>query len=482
MTQKYQFKTEPFAHQLEANRRMWKRPGFALLMEMGTGKTKVAIDDIGMMVMSDLIDVAVVLAPKGVYMNWVYNEIPVHLPDEIRDQCYITHWESGGGTKSHQRVLMHAVDTEKKVLLVMNTEALSSGTRALDYVRALMRGKRCAVYVDESTFIKNPSSNRTRRVIQVGKMAEYRRIMTGSPVTRSPLDLFSQFEFLQEGILGSRSFYAFRARYAVMQQKVFGGRKVDLVVGYRNLDDLTDRVQGHSYRVRKEECLTLPPKVYTQRYVELTDQQRRMYSEMREEAFAILETGEFVSATAVITQILRLHQIVCGHFTDADGQVHSLESNRVPELMEVLAEASGKVVIWARYKHDIQKIVEAISKEYGVESVAQYHGGNTDTRQDDARRFINDPSCMYMVSNQQSGGYGNTWIVADTVVYFSNDYDLEKRMQSEDRTHRAGQTRSVLYVDLVAKGTVDEKILHALRNKINIAGTVLGENVREWVV
>ncbi len=206
--------------------------------------------------------------------------------------------------------------------------------------------------------------------------------------------------------------------------------------------------------------------------------------EMREYAFTELgnDNDSFVSASAVITQILRLHQIVCGHVTDEDGIVHSLPSNRVDGLMEVVAETSSKVIIWARYRHDIARVVEALSKKYGSEAVAQFHGGNTKTRQRDADQFLTEPVCRFMVSNQQSGGYGNTWVVASTVIYYSNDYDLEKRLQSEDRAHRSGQTVPVTYVDLVCPGTVDEKILKSLRAKINISDAIMGDGYREWLV
>ncbi len=482
----YEFKTRPYNHQREALRQARGRRAYAYFMEMGTGKSKVAIDEAGLLYCEGEINAVLILAPKGVYMNWINSEIPTHMPDDIRDAARIVHWLPGGGSKAHQRLLADLLEPRPGLrVLVMNTEALSSGKKAYNFADRFLRGSRnVAMYVDESTFIKNPQSNRTQSVCKLGLMAKYRRIMTGSPVTRSPLDLYSQFEFLQEGILGSRSYYAFRARFAVMQQKDFGGRKVQIVVGYKNTEELTERVSQHSYRVTKNECLDLPEKIYTRRDVEMTDEQSSLYAQMREFAFAELGDGDeqFVSASAVITQILRLHQISCGHVTDENGVVHSVKNNRVSTLMDVVSETDGKVIIWARYRHDIREITAELRRVYGDEAVAEYHGGNGKTRQDDADRFINDPACLFMVSNQQTGGYGNTWVVANTVVYYSNDYDLEKRLQSEDRAHRSGQTRSVTYVDLVCPGTVDERILKALRNKINISDAIMGDGYRDWLV
>ena len=482
----YEFKTQPWEHQREAIRRAWKREGFAYLMEMGTGKSKVAIDEACVYFESAMITGMVVMAPKGVYMNWVREggELDTHMPDRVRSRAVIATWMPGGGNKQNQKMLELALRGGPGIrILVMNTEAVSTAGPARVYLEKFLQAHTCIWDLDEATFIKNPTAARTKYIVKTAPLAAYRRVMTGSPVTKSPLDLYSMFEFLHSGMLGHRSFYSFRARYAVLRDQNFGGRRVQVVVGYRNLSELTVRLQDHSFRVTKEECLDLPPKVYTRRDVELTPEQEQLYVQIREEAFSMLgDDGAFISTSAVITQLLRLQQVLCGHVPDDDGEMHQIPSRRVESLMEVLDEAQGKVIIWARFREDIRRIVEAISKEYGEGSVAQYHGGNVNTRQEDAARFISDPACRFMVSNQQAGGYGNTWIVATTVVYYSNDFDLEKRLQSEDRAHRGGQTEKVTYVDLIARGTIDEHIVKALRSKINIAQTITGDAAREWLV
>jgi SNF2 family DNA or RNA helicase len=306
--------------------------------------------------------------------------------------------------------------------------------------------------------------------------------MTGSPGPRSPLDFFSQFNFLRPGLIGSKNYIAFRAKYAVMEQRIFGGRSVQTVTGYRNLAELTENVKEHSFRVTKEECMDLPPKVYVTRTVELTDEQSKAYVAMREEAFAELEAGSFATATAVITQILRLHQIVCGHITNADGELVRLKSNRVQALLDVCDEIDGKTIVWARYREDIRAIAEALRDVYGDQSVVQYHGGVGMADREYAVNGFQDPSSpvKFFVANQSTGGYGITLTAASNVIYYSNDYDLEKRLQSEDRAHRSGQTKSVLYVDLVSPNTVDDKILESLKNKKSIADLVTGDKVKEW--
>lgn len=487
----------PYAHQSQA-RSAARTPdggyksGYALLMEMGTGKTKTDIDETCEMFCEGLIDCYWVVSPKGVMMNWVNRELPTHLPDEILKSVTIVEWRAGGGNKAHQKRLAALLDpTDDLRILVMNVEALSTGDKAYSYAERFIKSARrgCKGTVDESTTIKNHSANRTESVVKLGELCSVRRIMTGSPVTKSPLDLFGQLRFLMRNPLGFSSFYSFRARYAVMQKKSFGGRSVNIVVGYRDVEDLNKKIAPYSFRVKKEGCLDLPPKVYEQREVELTPEQRRIYDSMLETATAALDGEAHVTATEVITQILRLHQVVCGHVVDELGITHEVPTNRVQALLDIVEETSGKIIIWSRYRHDIENICRALRKEYGDASTVEYHGGvSVKEREVNVSRFQgtvdtpHDPECRFMVSNPQVGGFGVTWVVANTVIYYSNSYDLELRVQSEDRAHRVGQTKSVTYVDLVAPGTVDEKILKALRNKINIASAVLGDGYREWLL
>jgi SNF2 family DNA or RNA helicase len=227
--------------------------------------------------------------------------------------------------------------------------------------------------------------------------------------------------------------------------------------------------------------MDLPPKVYRMLNVDLTDEQSRMYRAMRDNAFVEFEGG-FTSSTQAIVTLTRLQQIVCGHIADEDGDVHSIKSNRVSAMMEDLEGVSGGTIVWSRWRHEIAATVEALRSAYGEESVAEYHGGNTNTREDDARRFINSDRCRFMVSTQQSGGYGNTWLKGTYTYYMSNSFNLEHRVQSEDRPHRGGQTEKCTYTDLRAIGTVDERLIAALRAKINVAASIQGEDPRAWLV
>ena len=369
-------------------------------------------------------------------------------------------------------------------ILIMNVEAFST-TKGLDFARSFLNIflGRALIGVDESTTIKNPTAKRTKNILKLADQAKYRRILTGSPVTKSPLDLFSQCEFLDPYHLGHASYYSFRARYANMVKRNFGGRQVQLVVSYRRLDELADILDKFSYRVLKEDCLDLPEKVFTKRLVELTPEQNKAYAQMKQMALAMLDSGEVMTSVNVMTQLMRLHQITCGHFKSDDGNITHLKNNRIDALMQLLDETDGKVIIWANYREDIKNIVASLKKAYGDASTVEYHGGVDATlRQENIALFQekNGPA-RYFVGNAQTGGYGITLTSANTVVYYSNSYDLEKRLQSEDRAHRIGQTGSVTYVDLIAENTVDDKIVKSLRSKINIANEIMGEDIKDWI-
>jgi len=335
--------------------------------------------------------------------------------------------------------------------------------------------------VDESTTIKNPSARRTKNIISLGKLAKYRRIMTGSPITKNPLDLYTQCEFLDPWLLDFTSYYAFRNRYAEMKTMHIRGRSIQVVSEFKNLGELSETVKTFSDRVLKEDCLDLPPKNFIKRHVTLTPDQKKIYNQMKEQAIAVLN-GKVTSTMTVLTQLMRLHQITCGHFTADDGSTQSVESNRLNELMNVLEETEGKAIIWANYQLSVGEIIQRIIKEYGEDSYVHYYGlTSQEDRQNYIRKFQNDPKCRFLIGTPQTGGYGITLTQANTVIYYSNGYDLEKRLQSEDRAHRIGQKKTVTYIDLICEDTVDEKIVKALRDKINIASEVMGEELKNWI-
>jgi len=255
-----------------------------------------------------------------------------------------------------------------------------------------------------------------------------------------------------------------------------------IVAGYQHLPELRDKIAKHCYRVRKEDCLDLPPKIFQYRDIELTDEQKRIYKEILQDATAQLSKSKYVTTNNAMDQILRLHQVCCGYVPDEAGELTNIPSHRVGAVLEVLEDHEGKAIIWATYQHEIQKLEKALKEEYGPQAVAVYYGGNVNERGDDEARFKVDPDCRFMVATQAAGGLGMNWQVADLVIYAANNWNLALRLQSEDRAHRKGQTKSVTYVDITTRGTVEEKIIHALRNKMNLATTLTGEELRKWLV
>ncbi len=474
----YKFKTKPYKHQMTALEKSWNRENFAYFMEMGTGKTKVLIDNLAMLYDKGKVNGALIIAPKGVVGTWYNNELPSHLPTHIENVTVL--WKAAITKKQQQELDGLFSEGEGLHILIMNVEAFST-TKGMNFANKFLSCHRTLMAIDESTTIKTPTAKRTKNILKLAESAVYRRIMTGSPVTKNPLDLYTQCDFLSPWLLNFTSYYAFRNRYAEMKTLHMHGRQIQVVNGFKNLGELSDKLKDFSYRVLKDDCLDLPDKIFIKREIQLSPDQRKLYEQMKKEAVAILK-GKQSTTVNTLTQLMRLQQITCGHFTADDGATQPIANNRITELMDVLEETEGKAIIWAHYQYDITAIIQAVAKKYGEESIVDYFGLTPqEERQPNIKRFQDDPKCRFIVGTPSTGGYGITLTAANTVIYYSNGYDLEKRLQSEDRAHRIGQKKSVTYVDIMADDTVDEKIVKALRKKINIASEVLGEELRSWI-
>ena len=479
---KYKFKTKPFKHQAEALEKACDQQYYAFFMEMGTGKTKVAIDNLAMLYLKNKVDAALIIAPKGVYDNWVTLEIPKHLPDEV--PVKMMRWQprlSKTYQKELQVFMRQRFDGLK--IFVMNIEALSTskGTKIAGVF--LIGHEDNMIIIDESTTIKNRGASRTKNLMTLKGYSSYRRILTGSPITKSPMDLYSQCSFLSTRALNFSSYYAFQGRYAIIKQRAFGARSFQEIVGYRNLEELNEKLEQFSTRTLKEECLDLPDKLYTRRNITMSDEQNSVYNQMKKLALAQLDSGELSTTASILTQIMRLQQICCGFFQPDVGEIRQLPNNRLSELLDITDELQGKAIIWASFTHDIQQIARSLRDRFGPDSVALYYG---DTPQEDRQKIVHKFQDMtselrFFVGQPKTGGYGITLSAATTVIYYSNSYDLENRLQSEDRAHRIGQKKNVTYIDLVCPNTIDEKILEALKSKINLSQKVFGEEARNWL-
>jgi SNF2 family DNA or RNA helicase len=467
---KYKFKTKPYEHQIKALQQSWNKKEYAWFMEMGTGKTKVAIDNIGILNQQNFIDTAIIVAPKSVYLNWE-DEIANHLSDEIPYSIYS--WN-----KSKKNI-----DTKNLKVYLINTEALSHKSGVLFVKEVLTKNRKSIFIIDESTSIKNQGASRTKNILKLSQLALYKRILTGSPVTKSPLDLYTQCAFLSPELLGFSSFYSFRARYAVMDAVHVGNQRyIHVPKYYVNLDELNTKLKTFSYRVRKDECLDLPEKIKQLRTIQLTTEQRNVYNNLKEKAIAIMQ-DESVSFTVKLVELLRLHQITNGFLKTDEGNIKEFEENpKMDELLSILEQIEGKAIIWANYVHNIESITSKLIELYGKNSVVNIYGDvDAVKRKEAVHRFQNDPECKFFVGNPSTGGFGLTLTAASYVIYFSNNYNYEIRIQSEDRAHRIGQNKNVTYIDIVAKDSVDFHIMKALQNKLQISNKTLGENVKNWI-
>jgi SNF2 family DNA or RNA helicase len=468
---KYTYKTMPYEHQRNALIKGAKELNFAYFLEMGTGKTKVAIDNIAYLYQEKLIITAIVIAPNSVYKNWI-KEIETHSP--VTDYTMFV-W------KDDNEINYQA---DKLNYVLMNVEALSH-KNGFDFLTKLVinTGQKAIMIVDESTTIKNDKAKRSKNICKLSPHIKYKRILTGSPVTKSPLDLYQQCAFLSKDLLGYPSFVAFRARYAVMKQINMGPNRVVLIPQYyTNLDELEAKIKKFSFRVRKADCLDLPEKIYQQRYVNLTKEQIKVYEDLRKYARSIIEDKE-VSFANKLTEILKLHQVCNGYLKTDDGEIVPFDNDpKLEELLSIIEESDGKFIIWANYIHNIKTIVKALRKEYGDESVVSIYGEiTTENRKKAVEEFQGNDKVRFFVGNPSTGGYGLTLTAASYVVYYSNNYNLEVREQSEDRAHRIGQTKSVTYIDLIIDKTIDSHIISALKRKIKISAETMGEEIKNWI-
>lgn len=514
----YKPRTKAMSQQKTALHRIFNKPRspssedvFALIMEYGTGKSKVITDEFGIREEAGDLQDILVFAGAGSYLNWIQDknesqpsEFHRHMSDDLNDRLRAEAWISGAGVRHTRRLeaLLKTVDDPRPRALVMNIEALSASQKARDMAAAFLKAsgkrRRSMIVVDESTSIKTEGSERSKAILKLAGLSwndGARRILTGLISPNSPMDLYPQFEFLDWHILGMQSYYSFRAKYAVLKkidvaipgksnpdgsQKT---RSVTIEVAYRNTEELHERIMPYSYRVLAKDCQDLPPLVYAPLWeVELTKEQREVYNDLREFATAQLSAEAHVTATMVITRNMRLQQVLCGFTVDEDGNEHDIPSNRGGELLKVLEQHAGKAIVWVPFHRPLGRIVEALEKVYGPGSVAQFHGANKATRGEDERRFLSDPKCRFMVSTQAAGGRGNTWTVATLAVYFANDYNLELRMNSEKRNHRQGQKRHCTIVDFMTVGTNEMKPVQALRDKLDMASVISGDGYKEWLI
>ena len=436
------------------------------------------MNEIGQLNSDGVIDRVLIVAGKGSYLDWRDK----HIPENVDPNWPISVFAWLGTKLKHLAEFQTFLAGPPALKFFITTyESLGSSPKGAIAAKKFVTGGRTAIYVDESSKMKGRDTARTAILMLLAKHSVVRRIMTGTDITQGPMDLWSQFEFLQKGLLGFKNFYSFRARYAVLEPLYLGGRKIDKIAGYQRLDELKATVDRHSFRITKEECTDLPPKIYRSIQVDLTDEQADKYAQMRDECLVELGENQWASATMVLGQLRALHRITCGHIRGEDGVVHKLKNNRPQAVLDTIEECTGGVVIWCAYQADVETLYAALTALYGTSAVVKYYGPTTQDDRVEAIRRIQAGESRFIIGTAASGGYGITITTPNNVIYYSNTFSLEHRLQSEDRVYRIGQSKVCTYTDLITPGTLDQHILNTLMAKREIADLVATGEIRAWL-
>lgn len=460
---------KPYAHQYNALDAAYTKKAFGFFMDMGTGKTKVIIDLMNHYFKKGEVKTVIILCPNSLKSTW-RDQIVMHSKNKVDISV----------VDSQNRYIYKIPTTENLKFYVCNLEALSrekkSGRFYSFLLDELKKEANTAIVCDEAHFIKTHSSNRTINAIELASYAKYRYALTGTPITQGIMDLYSIFEFLDKTILGAGSFYSFRNRYAVM-----GGWNNKQIVDYKNIEELTQIIEPHIFQVKKEDCLDLPPKVFLTREVDLMPEQRHIYNMIRKTSAYIFDEGnQAIVCKNILDKYLKYQQIVSGFIVEENEKderatpkalMEPKKNPKIKELCNIIDENPQKsVIVWCKFVWEVHEISMVLNDKYGA--VSMFYGGLTVSEREESVTAFLEGETKYFVAIQQVGGTGLTLNVSDLVVYFSNTFKYADRVQSEDRCHRIGQTKTVTYIDLIANDTVDKRILTALENKQNISDYV----------
>lgn len=492
----YEYKTEPFDHQRSIFEASRDKEAHALFLEMGTGKSKIVIDNAAYLYLGGQIDTLLILAPKAVAPNWVADELPAHMPDVIASGMTVFLWSSEKANgKRYQKELKEFLSvTEGLRVLVMSYDAIMTQKtnntprgyyKGKEAAQKFLKSNQCMMVLDESARIKTPGAKRTKRIVAAGRYAKYRRILTGTPVANSPFDVFSQLQFLDPGIwsaIGCRSFASFKASFGIWIEHTRNdnGRAFKKLVDYKNLPALNKVVDACGDRVLKEDVLDLPPITYSKRHFDLIPEQKKLYAKIRDEFMVWLAGGDMITAPLAITRLLRMQQVTSGYCPTDDGQTVRIAPNpRMACLMDTLDDIPHQTIVWAKFQDDIDRISQELDDR--KISYVVYDGRVNTTDRETRRAAFKAGEAKIFLANASTAGEGLTLVTAKTMIYYNTTYKLADRLQSEARFHRIGQTDPVTVIDIIASGTVDEKIIDALRSKVDIAAQVTGDRYKEWI-
>lgn len=461
-----------FEHQQTILDKAKDKSEFAFFLETGTGKTILSIENMIYLYRQKKIGAAIVTAPKTVLKPVWEKTLELYIKDFA---YYIFQWI--GNIHESQNNILNSIfkkdtDPTRFPIFLINIEAFSYN-RIYALVEHVMRRWYTLWIMDESTTIKSPATKRTKGILKIAHLAEYKRILSGYPVLKSPEDLYAQIQFLGPHLIPQKSFYGFRNEFCITQQI---DNRVTIVKGPKNIEQLNGLIQPFSARVLKKDCLDLPAKLKTIRYVDMTEQQRRYYKQMKEEGYITLKhTEDKVFASTLLVQLNKLHQVanglLIGNIGDMDcdkyGLLSDLLENEIPD---------QQVVIWACFVENLFKIEQyLLTRKISCKVV---RGAGTESVKIEEDFIRGKFQCL--ICNPAGFRFGHNWSNASYSIYFNNSFSLEQRIQSEDRLHRIGQRNNVTYVDLVTDNTIEDKILRVLEKNHSVGAAILKDEWEAW--
>lgn len=431
------FATELYEHQRKAVEKLSKVKVGALYLEMGTGKTRTALELINKRIEAGKVNKVIWLCPCSVKENL------------------------------RRDIIKHTLKFDDNLITICGIETLSSSIRANVKLLDLVNNNNCYLIVDESNLVKNFKTKRTERIIELSKLCKYKLILNGTPISKNEADLFAQWYILDYRILGYKSFWSFAANHLEYDERIPGR-----VVNTLNVNYLVEKIAPYSYQIKKEECLDLPRKAYDKVYFELTENQKEHYRWVADEL--MFELDEFDSTT-VYRLFTGLQHVTSGFKVDPGKKLtktnffkNPLDNPRMETLLNVVDSFGDyKTIIFAKYTEEINTIVKVLNEKYGEGIAVPFNGDvSQKKRQENLIKFKNE--ARYLVANKNCGAYGLNLQFCSCIVYYSNDWDYATRIQSEDRVHRIGQKERVDIVDICAAYTLDERILNCLEKKENL--------------
>lgn len=494
---KFTFKNQPFKHQENCLKQFGGQNAYALFAEMGTGKTFIIINELIALFNADLCQNALIVAPNGVHLNWL-KEFEKHSILK-KNQIVLAAWKSQASTfeKNTIQSLFDQSNLNKLKILAINQEALQTqkgADFALKFLQySIKNNQQNAIILDEADAFKNPTAIRSKNVLKLKPFAQYRRILTGTPINNSPFDLFMPFSFLNDNILKTKSFFAFKAQYAefepensplvgALRRKSKGGFIPKIVKKdqngkpiFKNIDKLHNLIKPHTFFAKKSECIDLPPKIYKNIFFDLTTTQRNAYDKLKKEAIIELENAENPTLLDKLAAFGKLPQITSGFAYNDDSIIEIVPFDKNPKIKILgdflIRNQSQKIIIWARYQKEIADIAK-LCQTINLNAV-QYHGQCTAEQRQNAIELFQNKNATIFIGTAAAGGTGITLTAANCVVYYSNTWSLRDRLQSEDRAHRIGQQNNVVYFDLIANNTIDNTIARALQNKEDVLNAIM---------